>query len=87
MRPRSAIDVSEGRACDVCMEFLDHLVQLRDDAQMCIALPGEVDQWWRRGSQMKVAQVGNKWRVEGPGEDRARVSAALENGRVAYSID
>ncbi len=80
--------VVEPRACDAYKALLNHLVELRDAAQMWIALPGEVDQWWRRRSQMKLAQVGNKWRIEGPERDRARVAyASLEKGRIVYCID
>jgi hypothetical protein len=80
--------VREKRACDVYRGLLNYLAQSRASARMWIALPGEVNQWWRSRAQMKLTQEGNKWRVEGPGGDRACVAyATLEEGRVVYSID
>jgi len=52
---------------------------------MWLALPREVNDWWRARSQMKLVRQGNNWVIEGPENDRARVAyAVLEGGSLAY---
>src|SRR3989442_3689828 len=42
--------------------LLEHLVQMRDERGLWIALPREVDRWWRERSQMTVVSDGSGWR-------------------------
>ena len=52
------------------------------------ALPGEVDQWWRSRHEMKLVPVGNGYRIEGSGSERARIAYAnLVGNRIVYSIE
>ena len=68
--------------------LLDHLAYLRSEEKVWMALPGEVDRWWRNRSQMKLVKVGNDWRIEGPGSERARIAHALADGeQVVYKIE
>ena len=65
--------------------LLGYLSELRTNAGLWIALPGEVDTWWRQRSAMKLVAHEQSWRVEGPGAERARVAyATLKNGKVTY---
>ena len=56
-------------ARDAYSALLEHLATLRSNEKLWIALPGEVDTWWRQRSQMKLVPEAGGWRVEGPGAD------------------
>jgi hypothetical protein len=67
--------------------LLGHLQQTREKKRTWFALPGEVSQWWRERSQMKVARRGSGWEVLGAGSERARVAfARLDAGRIVYRL-
>ncbi len=52
------------------------------------ALPGELDQWWRARSQMRLVQHGKRWPIEGPERPRARVAyATVENQQIVYTVE
>jgi hypothetical protein len=66
-------------------DLLGYLSQLRRDEKVWIALPLEIDSWWRARSQMKLVSENGRWRIEGPQKERARVAyARLENDRLVY---
>ena len=66
-------------------DLLGYLSQLRREEKVWIALPREIDSWWRARSQMKLVSENGRWRIEGPQKERARVAyARLENDRVVY---
>ena len=76
------------RAQSVYRELLAHLTRLRAENNLWITLPAEVNRWWRNRSQMSLVQDGDKWRIEGPGNERARIAyASLQGDRVVYSVD
>jgi hypothetical protein len=78
----------EKRARDVYVNLLRHLSRLRSDGNLWVALPAEVDRWWRNRDRMTLVERGNAWCIEGQGSDRARVAyATLEGDRVVYSVD
>lgn len=67
--------------------LLEHVSRLRSEANVWIALPGEVDGWWRARNQMKLTSHNGKWRIEGAGSERARIAyATLEDGRITYAF-
>jgi hypothetical protein len=77
----------ESRARAVYVELLGHLKHLRDHAGVWLALPGEVDQWWRDRNEMTLVRRGDAWRIQGPSCDRARVAyATLDGDGVAYTL-
>lgn len=68
--------------------LLEYLVGLRSDRGLWIALPGEVNEWWRKRVNMELVNEDGRWRIRGPQAWRARVAyASLENGRIAYRVD
>jgi hypothetical protein len=76
------------REQQVYSDLLRYLVQLREEHKTWIALPGEVNRWWRNRSQMKLVRNGNDWKTEGPGSEQARVAyAALDEGRLVYNVE
>ena len=61
--------------------------RLRRDHNVWVALPRQVNTWWRQRSQMRLVQRAGQWSIEGPGSERAAVAfASLENDQLTYSI-
>jgi hypothetical protein len=78
----------ETRARRVYQALLEYLAGLRSEDKIWMALPGEVNQWWRERSEMRLIARGNGWSIEGPGKERGRVAhAELEGDRVVYRLD
>ena len=76
------------REREVYVDLLRHLADLRDRDGLWVALPGEVNRWWRNRHQMTLVPSGDGWRIEGPDSHRARVAyATLENDRLVYRLD
>jgi hypothetical protein len=75
------------KARRVYSELLQHLADLRSQGETWIALPGEVDSWWRLRSELSLVNTGNSWSIEGEGKERARLAyAVLEGNRLTYEI-
>jgi hypothetical protein len=75
------------RARDIYLALLEHLTQLREEGKIWAAIPGEVDQWWRERSQMRLVAEGGRWVIKGPGSERARVAFATVHGEgVMYTV-
>jgi hypothetical protein len=67
--------------------LLERLAQLRDSARCWVTLPGAVERWWRERSGMTVVRDGERWRVEGPGKERARLAyAELSDNELVYRV-
>jgi len=67
--------------------LLEHLAQVRDEGRTWIALPRDVDRWWRQRSQMHVVRNGSGWHIEGTGKERARLAfATLVDDTLAFTI-
>jgi hypothetical protein len=68
-------------------ELLEFLTKLRTEKNVWIALPREVDQWWRQRAQMRIVSQQGKLKVEGPGSEKARIAyACLEGDRIVYEF-
>jgi hypothetical protein len=79
--------VIERRARSTYEQLLSHLNSLREDQDLWIALPSEINDWWRARAKMRVTQVNGAWQVDGEGSGRARVAfASLDNDRLRYRI-
>lgn len=75
-------------ARDAYTTLLAHLDKLRAESGLWIALPGEVDTWWRQRSQMKLVPCDSGWRIEGDGAERARLAyATLHDGEITYVLN
>jgi hypothetical protein len=69
----------------IYIELLRLLTELREREGLWVALPGEINKWWRNRHQMTLVPAGDGWRIEGPDSDRARVAyATLEGDRLVY---
>jgi hypothetical protein len=79
--------VIEPRARNTYRQLLAHLSKLRKNSNLWTALPREVNDWWRARSQMSLSREGDRWVIEGPESERARIAfARIENGRLAYDV-
>ncbi len=72
--------VVEERARKVYLSLLGYLSGLIADHKVWTALPRDVDRWWRNRNQMELVRDGDRWRIEGPDKDRARVAYAIQQG-------
>lgn len=68
--------LQESRAQETYTELLGHLARLRSDTGLWIALPSEVNDWWRVRNRLELAHENGAWRIEGPGRERARIAYA-----------
>lgn len=67
--------------------LLEHLRRLGEDRNLWLALPGEVERWWRQRSRMELVPDEGGWRIEGEGSHKACVAVAALNGdRVVYEF-
>ncbi len=75
------------RARKVYEGLLDYLREMISREKIWMALPGEVDRWWRARSHMKLVPQGNSWAIDGPEKERARVAYAVRDGaRLTYEL-
>lgn len=75
------------REREVYVRLLQHLVERRDRDGLWMALPGEINRWWRNRRQMTLVPDGDGWRIEGPDCERARVAyASVSNRQLVYDI-
>lgn len=80
--------IRDSRPRDVYLALLRQLKQLRDEAKIWAALPGEIDDWWRARAKMRLVLEDGRWIPEGPGSERARVAfASVTDAGVEYSFD
>jgi hypothetical protein len=78
----------EKRARHTYAGLLAHLSQLRSQGEVWMALPKEVDRWWRERAGMTIVGEAGGWRIEGPGRERARLAyACLAGDRIAYTLE
>lgn len=79
--------LKERRARATYSALLDYLSRLRSQVGLWTALPGEVNEWWRARSQMRLVQEGDSWRIEGPRKEHARLAyASLDGDSVRFTI-
>lgn len=79
--------LTDSAARTVYTALLAHLRQMRDHANVWVALPGDVDRWWRNRRDMTLVRQGDSWRIEGPDAHLARLAyASLDDGRVRYTL-
>jgi len=67
--------------------LLDEVARLREAGRCWVALPGDVERWWRARSQTTLVRDGSGWRIEGPGKGRARIAyAEIHGDELSYTI-
>lgn len=79
--------VGEDDTRSVYQDLLGHLRSLCDETKVWLALPSDVDGWWRQRNRMSVVKVGNSWRVAGEGAERAVLAYAKNvGGKLVYEL-
>jgi hypothetical protein len=75
------------REQEIYEALLGYLSQLRDEKDVWITTPSQVNHWWRHRAKMQLVETEYGWRIEGEGKERARVAIATEeNGRIKFSL-
>jgi hypothetical protein len=79
--------IIEQETRSVYENLLSHLKDLRSHADIWFALPGEIDNWWRTRSQLRVERCGQSWRIVGEGAERATLAYAKDvDGKLVYEL-
>jgi hypothetical protein len=79
--------IMEPRERSIYETLLGYLARLRDEEDVWIALPGEVNRWWRQRAEMELVEDGNGLRIEGTGSERARIAfASKKDGRLVFTL-
>jgi hypothetical protein len=77
----------DSRPRKVYESLLAYLQETIEREKLWMALPGEVDVWWRARNQMQLVQKDGNWAIEGPHSERAQVAfAVLDNGQLRYEV-
>jgi len=64
-----------------------YLADLKRRRGIWIAMPGEVDRWWRQRAEMRLIKDDLGWHIEGHGSDRAQIAYASEkDGKISYTF-
>jgi len=68
-------------------ELLRHLSCLKEERDVWLAVPSEINRWWRERKQMRLRRTSEGWCIEGIGSERARLAfASVVNGRLRYRL-
>lgn len=80
--------VIEKRAQDIYRDLLSFLRQQGQEKRIWFALPGEIDDWWRSRSKMRLADHEGKWQIQGRGAERAKLAFAKVVGdHLEYQVE
>ncbi|MGA7448007.1 MAG: hypothetical protein WBW83_14485, partial [Terriglobales bacterium] len=64
-----------------------YLARLRQEKEVWITTPGEVNRWWRQRAEMRLVEDGDGWQIEGAGKERARIAyASAKEGRLVITV-
>ncbi|MFZ0883833.1 MAG: polysaccharide deacetylase family protein [Candidatus Acidiferrales bacterium] len=82
--PDYLVDTSAREVYESLLDYLRHMIASEG---LWLALPGEVNRWWRARSEMELVSHGDAWEIVGPEKDRARVAyAVVDGGRLKYEL-
>jgi len=72
--------VIDTRARQVYGNLLAELNRLRDEENVWLALPGQVNRWWRQRSAMTLVETEGNWKIQGEGAEQACFAFAILSG-------
>jgi hypothetical protein len=80
--------VTTARERRVFEQLLSYMKELRTKSGLWIALPKEVDHWWRQRAEMRIIEHADGFQIEGEGKERARIAyASEENGKLVFEVE
>ncbi len=72
---------------NVYRQLLRYVANLREENNVWVAKPKEVNNWWRHRNSLVVVRDGAEWRIEGEGRKHARLAfACLDGDEIKYEI-
>jgi len=75
------------QAQDAFKSLLGVLGRMRQEDNLWLALPRDVNRWWRQRDAMTLSFRGSEWCIEGEGSERARLAfASLKEDQLVYSL-
>jgi hypothetical protein len=67
--------------------LLTYLCQIRAEKNVWIAVPREIDGWWRARNQMQLIVWNGNSQIQGEGSERARIAyASVTRDRLTYTL-
>lgn len=72
--------VIEPKARSTYVQLLQYIAGLRSEGKIWLALPREVNEWWRHRAQMRVVRHCGEWKIEGPHSELAQLAFARRRG-------
>lgn len=81
--------IMEPKALAAYKLLLGRLTELRENGDLWVATPCELNQWWRQRSRLKLERKQNgEWRIVGDDASRASIArAVLSNGTISYELN
>ena len=75
----------EPKARAVYVQLLKHIAELYSKGDTWVALPNEINTWWRNRAQMRIIRQGSQWKIEGPDCQRAQLAyARIRDNNLEY---
>jgi hypothetical protein len=79
--------IMEKKSQDTYKSLLEYIVPMRSDGKIWVALPREVNNWWRQRRQMKLVSCDGAWSITGTGSERAKIAYAVIDGdKISYEF-
>jgi hypothetical protein len=79
--------IMEKKSQDTYKSLIEYLAQIRSDRKIWVALPREVNNWWRQRRQMKLVCSSGAWSITGTGSERAKIAYAVIDGdKISYEF-
>ena len=79
--------ITEPERQSLYSNLLKTLKNYNVERNVWLALPSEVDTWWRARAEMTLECENGSWSIRGKDSERARLAfARLENGKVTYVL-
>jgi hypothetical protein len=80
--------IQEKRARSTYTDLLAHIAELRSGHNAWVALPKQVNRWWRDRSRMTLVEANGSWTIEGSGSEHATVAwAIVDQGKLQYVLE
>jgi hypothetical protein len=79
--------IIEKKSHDTYKSLLEFIAQMRSDGKIWVALPREVNNWWRQRRQMNLVSRNGAWSITGTGSERAKIAYAVVDGdKISYEF-